>query len=83
MPVVVCSTANVLFLEVFLRDYDEGSDGISEGETENHSMVNMGDGFFLYKHLLDKLYDYQREGVLWMWGLYKKHKGGILGDDMG
>ncbi|KAI0242666.1 DNA excision repair protein ERCC-6-like [Lamellibrachia satsuma] len=73
----------VYFLEAFLQDYNEESDGISEGEEADHSMVNVGNGFFLYKGLHDKLYDYQREGVLWMWGLYKKHKGGILGDDMG
>lgn len=83
-PFVACSVATVVyFLEAFLQDYNEESDGISEGEEADHSMVNVGNGFFLYKGLHDKLYDYQREGVLWMWGLYKKHKGGILGDDMG
>lgn len=33
----------------------------------------------LYNHL----FDYQREGVKWMWGLFVAGKGGILGDDMG
>ena len=75
----------MFFLEVFLRDYDEVSDGISEEEEDvtNQSMVHMGNGFYLYKDLHQKLYDYQREGVCWMYTLYKKRKGGILGDDMG
>ena len=33
----------------------------------------------LYKHL----FDYQREGIKWMWGLFISANGGILGDDMG
>jgi hypothetical protein len=30
-----------------------------------------------------KLYDYQRDGVRFLYTLYRKNKGGILGDDMG
>lgn len=33
--------------------------------------------------LYKQLFDYQRDGVKWMWGLYMKGEGGILGDDMG
>lgn len=46
-------------------------------------MVDMGNGFRLFRDLHQQLYAHQREGVLWMWGLYKQRKGGILGDDMG
>lgn len=46
-------------------------------------MVHVGNGYFMYKELFEKLYDHQKEAVLWMWGLHKKRKGGILGDDMG
>jgi SNF2 family DNA or RNA helicase len=31
----------------------------------------------------NRLFDYQREGVKWMFGLYKAGIGGILGDEMG
>ena len=31
----------------------------------------------------NKLYPYQKEGVMWFWKLYEQRKGGILGDDMG
>ncbi|XP_077417336.1 DNA excision repair protein ERCC-6-like [Vanacampus margaritifer] len=41
-------------------------------------------GLKLYKQLYDKLYDYQRDGVAFLYGLYKdERKGGILADDMG
>lgn len=35
------------------------------------------------KAIFDMLYPHQREGVAWMWSLFKKGSGGILGDDMG
>jgi SNF2 family DNA or RNA helicase len=31
----------------------------------------------------NKLYEYQREGVQWMFDLYQEGVGGILGDEMG
>ncbi|XP_035999472.1 trichohyalin-like [Fundulus heteroclitus] len=38
----------------------------------------------LFKELHDKLYDYQRDGVSFLYGLYRDgHKGGVLADDMG
>ncbi|XP_061527239.1 DNA excision repair protein ERCC-6-like [Phycodurus eques] len=41
-------------------------------------------GLKLYKELYDKLYDYQRDGVAFLYGLYRDgRKGGILADDMG
>ena len=46
-------------------------------------MVHVGNGFYLAKQLYASLFDYQREGVLFLWGLFEKKKGGILGDDMG
>ena len=46
-------------------------------------MVHLGEGFYLYKDLYSHLYEHQREGVQWMFKLFQKKKGGILGDDMG
>ncbi|XP_054630578.1 DNA excision repair protein ERCC-6-like [Dunckerocampus dactyliophorus] len=41
-------------------------------------------GLKLYKDLYQKLYDYQRDGVAFLFGLYRDgKKGGILADDMG
>ena len=46
-------------------------------------MVHVGDKFYLFKEMFEKLYVHQTEGILWMWNLYLRKKGGILGDDMG
>ena len=55
-----------------------------EDEEENEGWyTDLGDGFFLTNEVFDKLYEYQREGVKWMWELYRAEHGGILGDDMG
>uniref|UniRef100_A0A3B5M5B3 DNA excision repair protein ERCC-6-like n=1 Tax=Xiphophorus couchianus TaxID=32473 RepID=A0A3B5M5B3_9TELE len=41
-------------------------------------------GLLLFKELYDKLYDYQRDGVSFLYGLYRDgQKGGVLADDMG
>ncbi|XP_062566324.1 DNA excision repair protein ERCC-6-like [Saccostrea cucullata] len=50
---------------------------------ESGGMVHMGNNFYLYKDLVKNLYAHQKQGVMWMWGLHQKRKGGILGDDMG
>ncbi len=31
----------------------------------------------------EKLYEYQQEGISWLWGLHQHGVGGILGDEMG
>eukprot|EP00980_Cylindrotheca_fusiformis_P018600 scaffold6162_cov154-Cylindrotheca_fusiformis.AAC.10 len=35
------------------------------------------------KKLFEKLFDYQKDGVIWMAGLHHQKIGGLLGDDMG
>ncbi|KAJ6644784.1 hypothetical protein lerEdw1_013549, partial [Lerista edwardsae] len=41
-------------------------------------------GLMLYGELYDKLFDYQREGIAFLYSLYRDgRKGGILADDMG
>lgn len=55
----------------------------SEEEDEEFVDVN-GSGLMLFKDLHDKLYDYQRNGVAFLYSLYRDGlKGGILADDMG
>uniref|UniRef100_A0A6B2KWX3 DNA excision repair protein ERCC-6-like n=1 Tax=Arcella intermedia TaxID=1963864 RepID=A0A6B2KWX3_9EUKA len=39
--------------------------------------------FKLSKQIYEKLYDYQLVALSWMWDLFRKQQGGILGDDMG
>ena len=39
--------------------------------------------FFLKAPVFERLYDYQRDGVRWLWDRYCAQSGGLLGDDMG
>uniref|UniRef100_A0A3Q3Q5Q0 DNA excision repair protein ERCC-6-like n=1 Tax=Monopterus albus TaxID=43700 RepID=A0A3Q3Q5Q0_MONAL len=54
-------------------------------EDEDEEYVNVKNcGLMLFKDLHDKLYDYQRHGVAFLYSLYRDgRKGGILADDMG
>uniref|UniRef100_A0A3Q3DZY5 DNA excision repair protein ERCC-6-like n=1 Tax=Labrus bergylta TaxID=56723 RepID=A0A3Q3DZY5_9LABR len=59
---------------------------ISQDESEDEEeFVNVNNsGLMLFKELHDKLYDYQRNGVAFLYSLYRDgRKGGILADDMG
>lgn len=52
-------------------------------DDEDNGMMHLGKGFYLYRDLYNSLYAHQQQGVLWLWSLYRRKKGGILGDDMG
>ncbi|XP_037291881.2 DNA excision repair protein ERCC-6-like isoform X2 [Rhipicephalus microplus] len=52
-------------------------------EGSDSDMVEIGNGFYLCQAIERRLYTYQRTGLLWMWDLYLKKRGGVLGDDMG
>ncbi|XP_051968820.1 DNA excision repair protein ERCC-6-like isoform X1 [Xyrauchen texanus] len=56
-----------------------------EQEEDEEEFVNVNDsGLKLYKGLYDKLYEHQKEGVAFLYSLYRDgRKGGILADDMG
>uniref|UniRef100_A0A3Q2P2I2 Excision repair cross-complementation group 6-like n=1 Tax=Fundulus heteroclitus TaxID=8078 RepID=A0A3Q2P2I2_FUNHE len=60
---------------------------LAENDLENKDdeFVNVNNsGLMLFKELHDKLYDYQRDGVSFLYGLYRDgRKGGVLADDMG
>ncbi|XP_041855416.1 DNA excision repair protein ERCC-6-like [Melanotaenia boesemani] len=57
----------------------------NDEEDEELEFVNVNNsGLNLFRELHDKLYDYQRDGVSFLYGLYRDgRKGGILADDMG
>ncbi|XP_051806542.1 DNA excision repair protein ERCC-6-like [Acanthochromis polyacanthus] len=57
----------------------------NDSEEEDEEFVNVNNsGLMLFKQLHDKLYDYQRDGVAFLYSLYRDgRKGGILADDMG
>ncbi|XP_037389297.1 DNA excision repair protein ERCC-6-like isoform X2 [Pygocentrus nattereri] len=56
-----------------------------EEEEEGEEFINVNDsGLMLYKELCNKLYDHQKEGVAFLYGLHRDgRRGGILADDMG
>ncbi|GAB6020126.1 DNA excision repair protein ERCC-6-like [Chamberlinius hualienensis] len=62
-------------METFLLEQENYSDG--------EDMMELGNGFYISKELGDELFPYQKEGILWMYGVFAKQKGGILADDMG
>ena len=43
----------------------------------------LDDGFRVRSDPFKKLFDYQKQGVQWMWQLHKQQAGGIIGDEMG
>ncbi|XP_035021117.1 DNA excision repair protein ERCC-6-like [Hippoglossus stenolepis] len=57
----------------------------NDSEEEDEEFVNVNNsGLMLFKELHDKLYDYQRSGLAFLYSLYRDgRKGGILADDMG
>uniref|UniRef100_A0A3P8TZR7 DNA excision repair protein ERCC-6-like n=1 Tax=Amphiprion percula TaxID=161767 RepID=A0A3P8TZR7_AMPPE len=57
----------------------------NDSEEEDDEFVSVNNsGLMLFKGLHDKLYDYQRDGVAFLYSLYRDgRKGGILADDMG
>uniref|UniRef100_A0A3B5KQI8 DNA excision repair protein ERCC-6-like n=1 Tax=Takifugu rubripes TaxID=31033 RepID=A0A3B5KQI8_TAKRU len=57
----------------------------NDSEEDDDEFVNVnGSGLMLFKDLHEKLYNYQRQGVAFLYSLYRDGlKGGILADDMG
>lgn len=57
----------------------------NDSESDDDEFVDVNNsGLMLFKELHDKLYNYQRDGVAFLYGLYREgRKGGILADDMG
>ncbi|KAK0138827.1 DNA excision repair protein ERCC-6-like [Merluccius polli] len=56
-----------------------------DSESDDDEFVNINSsGLMLFKELHDKLYEHQREGVSFIYSLFRDgRKGGILADDMG
>ncbi|KAJ1608688.1 Swi/SNf2 RAD26 [Cryptosporidium canis] len=64
-----------------------GQDGSNEGDSSPKTIrVSRGSDsnqLFIWDKIWRALYPHQKEGVLWMWGLYCNNHGGILADEMG
>ncbi|GIY80989.1 DNA excision repair protein ERCC-6-like [Caerostris darwini] len=70
--------------EKILKRIEELKDHIKRLSVESSTdMIEVCEGFSIFHEIYEKLYPYQKVGVAWMWGLFKRRKGGVLGDDMG
>jgi hypothetical protein len=64
----------------------EASDGEEEvlvEEEEEEDVVVFEGGLRIPADLYDRLFDYQKTGVKWLWELHTQRAGGIIGDEMG
>jgi len=50
---------------------------------QNTSSDDVSSDYILPSTTYSKLYDYQRDALVWFWSVYQSPNGGILGDDMG
>lgn len=61
---------------------DEGGSGDEEEASSDVLLLGNG-GARISSALLDSLYDYQREGIAWLYAALESNRGAILGDDPG
>ncbi|XP_026530396.1 DNA excision repair protein ERCC-6-like [Notechis scutatus] len=68
-----------------IKKLEEALASLAVEEEEDNNFVDVCQcGLMLYGEMHDKLFDYQREGVAFLYKLYRdRRKGGILADDMG
>lgn len=72
---------------------DEEEDSIPEDSCENYvaaqkdeeeeEEVMLSEGLRIPGSIYDRLFDYQKTGVQWLWELHNQECGGIIGDEMG
>ena len=65
-----------------ISDEESESEYDFEGEEAEDDVIFDG-GYRLSGEMWEKLFDYQKTGVKWMWELHSQGSGGILGDEMG
>nr|XP_018903096.1 PREDICTED: DNA excision repair protein ERCC-6-like [Bemisia tabaci] len=66
---------------VYERRYRKWKKSPEAAEREEN--LHKFDDFAIPQEIWDRLYNYQKVGVRWMWELDQKKCGGILGDEMG
>ncbi|XP_041075671.1 DNA excision repair protein ERCC-6-like [Polyodon spathula] len=68
-----------------IQKLEEAIAELAREEDDDDEFVDVnGSGLMLFRELHDKLYDHQKEGIAFLYGLHRDgRKGGILADDMG
>ncbi|KAK1859940.1 hypothetical protein I4F81_002532 [Pyropia yezoensis] len=65
-------------------NHSPGPDGaVEDGEDADEEEVVFSGGFRVPASLYDRLFEYQRTGLQWLWELHCQQCGGIIGDEMG
>lgn len=57
--------------------------GDLEDDVHEPFSVTLEGGLKIPRNIFDKLFDYQKVGVQWLWELHCQRAGGIIGDEMG
>ena len=70
----------ILKLETILISRNTLDDGFVQDTIMKRYFLDQG--FSLSQETYLSLFPYQRDGIKWFWGLHKKKRGGILGDEM-
>ena len=47
---------------------------LSGAGADTETMVHVGNGFYIAKQLHDRLFDYQRDGIPFLWKLFVRRK---------
>ncbi|XP_021043674.1 DNA excision repair protein ERCC-6-like [Mus pahari] len=68
-----------------IQKLQEALKQLAEEEEDDDEFIDVcNSGLLLYRELYEKLFEYQKEGIAFLYSLYKDgRKGGILADDMG
>lgn len=70
--------------DVLPSDNDEDSeDNDSESVSDELAYVTLEGGLKVPDSIFQKLFDYQKVGLQWLWELHCQKAGGIIGDEMG
>ncbi|XP_031221787.1 DNA excision repair protein ERCC-6-like [Mastomys coucha] len=68
-----------------IQKLQEALEQLAEEDDDDDEFTDVcNSGLLLYRELYEKLFEYQKEGIAFLYSLYKDgRKGGILADDMG
>ncbi|CAO2623468.1 DNA excision repair protein ERCC-6-like [Lemmus lemmus] len=67
-----------------IQKLQEALEQLAEEEGDDEFTDVCNSGLVLYRELYEKLFEHQKEGIAFLYSLYKdQRKGGILADDMG
>lgn len=65
------------------EDAEADDDEDSDSEEDEEDYVVFEGGLKIPTTIYDRLFDYQKTGVKWLWELHTQRAGGIIGDEMG